>query len=167
MKKIFALLLTFLAFGPATAAQAANAPITCSIRTWSGHYLTAVGGGRRTTDVIHTNARWVRNWERFTLVDANLGTPIVTYGFRTFTGNYLTIVGGGGRTTDVVHSDAPWLRQWEHLQLISLGGGWYAIRTHLGYFLTAVGGGGRITDTIHSNRRVIGNWEKFYFRCGI
>lgn len=164
MKKLFALLLAASAY-LSTPAQAANAPLNCTIRTWGGYYLTAVGGGRRITDVIHTNKRTVGPWERFVFVDADRGTPIVTYGIRTYTGNYLTVVGGGGRITDVIHSDAPWLRAWEYIQTVSLGGGWYALRTNLGYFLTAVGGGGRVTDTIHSDARRIGNWEKFYLNC--
>lgn len=167
MKKLhlFLSLFAFLAFSQNT--FAVNAPITCSIQTWTGHYLTAVGGGRRITDVIHTNATRVGAWERFTLVDSGDGTPNIRYGFRTYTGNYLTVVGMGGRITDVIHSDAPWLRNWEKLSLISLGNGYYAIQTLTGYFLTAVGGGGRVTDVIHSNARSIGNWEKFRFRCGI
>lgn len=163
MKKI--LLSLLLAFGLGSGAQAANAPITCTIQTYTGHYLTAVGGGRRTTDVLHTNATRVGAWERFTLVDSNSGTPNIRYGFRTYTGNYLTVVGGGGRITDVIHSDAPWLRAWEMLSLISLGNGYYAIQTITGHYLTAVGGGGRVTDVIHSDATRIGNWEKFRFRC--
>src|ERR1700730_4404134 len=44
---------------------AINGPIICSFQTFNGHYLTAVGGGGRTTDVIHTDAVRVGSWERF------------------------------------------------------------------------------------------------------
>ena len=148
-----------------SSSQALNAPITCVVQTYNGHYLTAVGGGGRTTDVLHTDATRVGSWEKFTLVDSGEGSPI-RYGFRTVNGYYLTAVGGGARITDVMHSDATWLYAWEKLTLSSLGGGWYAIQTIDGHYLTAVGGGGRITDTIHSDATRIGGWEMFRFTCG-
>ena len=46
--------------------SALNGPITCTFQTSNGHYLTAVGGGGRTTDVIHSDATRVGSWERFT-----------------------------------------------------------------------------------------------------
>lgn len=143
--------------------QAVNAPMTCAIRTVDGHYLTAVGGGGRTTDVIHTDATRARAWEKFTLVDTGEGSS--TYGIKTVKGNYLTAVGGGGRTTDVIHSDATRLLDWEKFTLSSLGGGYYSIRTVSGHYLTAVGGGGRVDDAIHSDATKVDAWEKFRFRC--
>ncbi len=150
-----------------TEAEAKNAPTNCYIQTYNGRYLTAVGGGGRIHDVLHTDATQAKAWEKFTLVDSDAGTPNITYGIRTKTGNYLTAVDGGGRIRDVMHSDATKLRDWEGFQLESLGRGYYAIKTFSGNYLTAVGGGGRITDTIHSDATRIGNWEKFKFRCGI
>lgn len=35
------------------------------IKTLTGNYLTAVGGGGRTADVIHSDATQVRSWELF------------------------------------------------------------------------------------------------------
>jgi len=115
--------------GLAGVASAANGPVPgCTFKTYNGHYLTAVGGGGRTTDVLHTDATRVGSWEKFTLIDSNSGTPIIQYGIQTRNGNFLTAVGGGGRITDVMHSDATWLRDWEKLTLISLGGGVYSTR---------------------------------------
>lgn len=142
-------------------------PITCAIQTVDGHYLTAVGGGGRTTDVIHTDATRIGSWEKFTLIDSGDGSPNIHYGLRTTYGYYLTAVGGGGRTTDVIHSDAPWLRDWEKFSFVSLGYGWYAIQTIDGHYLTAVGGGGRTTDTIHSDAPWIQAWEEFRVTCGV
>ena len=138
----------------------------CAFQTSNGRYLTAVGGGGRTWDVLHTDAPWIRGWEKFTLIDSGDGTPFTRFGIRTLNGHFLTAVGGGGRITDVMHSDAPWLRNWEKFTLISLGGGVYAIQTITGHYLTAVGGGGRITDTIHSNATRVGSWERFRITCG-
>src|SRR6185312_3619782 len=152
----------------APAAKAAsNAPVhNCTFQTYNkGRYLTAVGGGGRTSDVLHTDAVTARSWEKFTLVDSGDGSATIRYGIQTKTGNYLTAVGGGGRITDVMHSDATQLQSWEKLTLISLGGGTYAIQTIDGHYLTAVGGGGRITDTIHSDATRIGSWEKFQVAC--
>ena len=98
----------------APAAKAAsNAPVhNCTFKTYNkGRYLTAVGGGGRTTDVLHTDAVQARSWEKFTLVDSGDGSSTIRYGIQTKTGNYLTAVGGGGRVTDVMHSDATQLRK--------------------------------------------------------
>lgn len=160
------LLSVFLFTGmAATSAQACNAPLSCVIKTYLGNYVTAVGGGGRVTDVIHTDATKVGSWERFTLVDSCDGSSVINYGIKTSKGYYLTAVGGGGRITDVIHSDATQLQAWEKFKLISLGYGAYAIQTISGHYLTAVGGGGRITDTIHSDATQIRNWEKFRVIC--
>jgi hypothetical protein len=143
-------------------------PQTCTIQTVNGHYLTAVGGGGRTTDVIHTDATRVGAWEKFTLIDSGDGSPVIHYGLRTSAGYYLTAVGGGGRTTDVIHSNATWLQGWEKFQFNSLGGGWYDIQTTDGHYVTAVGGGGYSSgDTLHTNATQVGAWEEFYLTCGL
>lgn len=165
MRKVLTLSILVSLVG-GSVAQAKNAPVNCFIQTPTGNYLTAVGGGGRINDVIHSDATKGLAWEKFTLVDADEGTPIVTYGIRTVKGYYLNAVDGGGRITNVMHSDATQLRDWEKFQLISLGGGYFAIRTYNGRYLTAVGGGGRITDVIHSDATQIKGWEKFRFRCG-
>jgi hypothetical protein len=149
-----------------SAAFARNAPITCAIKTYNGHYLTAVGGGGRTTDVIHSDATKIRKWEKFTLEDQGYGSPI-HYGIKTSNGHYLTAVDGGGRITDVIHSDATEVRAWEEFIAVSLSNGWYALQTSNGHYLTAVGAGGRITDVLHSDATQIRSWEKFRLICGL
>src|SRR5690348_8454331 len=114
----------------ATAAPAAPAAINgpvhgCVFQTVNGHYLTAVGGGGRNTDVIHTDATRIGSWEKFTLVDSGDGAANIHYGLLTSNGHWLTAVGGGGRTTDVIHSDATLLQAWEKFTFNSLGYGWY------------------------------------------
>jgi hypothetical protein len=139
-------------------------PTTCTIRTYNtNNYLTAVGGGGRTYDVIHSDATVAKAWERFTVVDAGDGIHV---GIKTVNRHYLTAVGGGGRTYDVIHSDATKLLGWEKFTIIRLYGGLgYAIRTFNGHYLTAVGGGGRITDVIHSDATRVLAWERFRFTC--
>lgn len=144
-----------------------NGPVYgCVFQTVNGHYLTAVGGGGRITDVIHTDATRIGSWEKFTLIDQGYGSPI-QYGIQTTNGHYLTAVGGGGRITDVIHSDATRVQAWEEFTLVWVASpNVYAIRTTNGHYLTAVGGGGRVTDTIHSDATQIQAWEKFTVTCG-
>lgn len=168
--KTFSMLATFALALVGNFAGAKNAPTNCYIKSFDGHYLTAVGGGNRTTDVIHTDATKAQAWEKFTLVDADKGTPNITYGIRTTSGRYLTAVDGGGRTYDVIHSDARYIRDWEEFQLESLANGWFAIKTFNGRYLTAVNSGGlstQVNDVLHSDARVVKNWEKFKFICGV
>lgn len=168
MKAVFLLSTFFLSLIFYSTSYACNGPIVCAIKTFNGRYVTAVGGGGRTTDVLHTDARRIGSWEKFTLVDSCDGqSSYINYGFRTVKGFYLTAVGGGGRITDVMHSDATWLQAWEKFKTIPLGNNVYAIQTINGRYWTAVGGGGRITDTIHTDATQINNWEKFTFECGL
>src|SRR5262245_19585891 len=129
----------------------------CVLRTANGRYVTAVDGGGRTTDVIHTDATAVGPWEKFTLV--SLGGN--QYALRTVNGQYLTAVDGGGRTTDVLHTDARAIGPWEKFTQVPLGGNQYAFQTVNGQYLTAVDGGARTADVIHADARAIGPWEKF------
>ena len=133
-----------------------------------GNYLTAVGGGGRITDVVHTDATQPRSWEKFRLwVDLGSGyNP--PYAIQTTSGRYLTAVGGGGRTTDVVHTDATQIAAWEKFRLLTQVGpsdyGAYAIQTARGNYLTATGGGGHKTDppAVHTDATHIGSWETFW-----
>ena len=167
MKTLLTVSLLLSAFALSNSAFAENAPTTCFIQTANGRYLTAVGGGGRVNDALHTDAKKRLAWEKFTLVDSGAGTPNITYGIRTSKGFYLTAVDGGGRIRNVMHSDATKLRDWEKFQFESLGGDYYAIKTYRGNYLTAVGGGGRITDVMHSDAKQVKGWEKFKLRCGI
>lgn len=166
MKTSFVFAAFVFVCGLGSTSYACNGPLKCAIKTYNGRYLTAVGGGGRTTDVIHSDATKKRSWEMFTLEDSCDGDSIISYGLKTVKGYYLTAVGGGGRITDVIHSDATQLRAWEKFKTISLGGGWFALQTISGNYVTAVGGGGRITDVLHTDATQIGNWEKFKIECG-
>lgn len=165
MKPMQALVALTLAF--VSSAALANNPITCTIRTVSGNYLTAVDSGGRVTDVIHSNAVQWNNWEKFTLVDTGKRDgSLIRYGIKCYDGHYLTAVGGGGRTSDVVHSNASRIKSWEEFKFVPLGNDMYAIQTTNGLYLTAVGGGGRTSDVLHSDASVVRDWEKFHVVCG-
>jgi hypothetical protein len=154
-------------------AAVAAAPANCVIRTYTGDYVTAVGGGGRETDVLHTNATQIGSWERFALVPAGNGMVAI----QTVDGHYLTAVGGGGLfdgnpSDSVIHSDAPWIRDWEKFTLVPLNNGRtfaYAIRTFNGYELSAFNGGGQTQGQLvmESNATGTTTWEQFQVICGL
>jgi len=140
---------------------------SCNIRSFDGHYLSAIGGGGRTTDTIETNRTSPSTWETFTLQPSPTGGG---WAIRTSNGDFVSAIGGGGRTTDVIETNRTQASTWETFNLVPLtnvGPGFYAIRTFTGNFLTAVnsGGIGSAFEAIHSNATQIGTWEEFYFSC--
>ena len=141
-----------------------NGPLTCSIQSHFGGYLTAVGGGGQTYDAIHADATRIQAWEKFTLVDSRDGASNIHYGIRTSNGRYLTAVGGGGRINDVIHSNAVAISGWEKFTFNSLGGGLYTIQTSNGHYL---GHAGQVPDVLHSDATVPKTWEQFRVKCGI
>jgi hypothetical protein len=98
-------------------------PSTCLIQRYNtGNFLTAVGGGGQTTDVIHTNATALLDWEKFNLV------PIGDwFAIQTIDRHFLTAVGGGGQVNDVIHSNATGIGAWELFRFTciteTIGGG--------------------------------------------
>jgi hypothetical protein len=153
------------------AAPVSGLTATCTIQAFDGHYLSAIGGGGRTTDVIETNRTVPSTWETFTLINLADDASLPHSGIRTANGNFLTAVGGGGRTTDVIHSNATVLQAWEKFTFVPVGSGgnpgWYAIQTIDGHYLTAVnsGGIGSAVEAIHSNATQIQAWEEFFVSC--
>jgi hypothetical protein len=125
------------------------------------NFLTAVGGGGRTTDVIHTDATVPRSWEMFRLWSTNV---FGFYGIQTVNGHFVTAVAAGGRTTDTIHTDATVVASWELFAPVPLSypQSGFGLKTIRGFFLTAVGGGGHNSgDTIHTDATVARGWESF------
>jgi hypothetical protein len=148
------------------AAPATVSTAVCTIKAFDGHYLSAIGGGGRTTDTIETNRTSPGTWETFGLLQSSFGG----WAIRTSNGDFLSAISGGGRTTDVIETNRTAISTWETFQLVPLSGvgpGFYAIRTLTGNYLTAVnsGGIGSAFEAIHSNATQIGTWEEFYFSC--
>jgi hypothetical protein len=149
-------------------------PNACSIQTSRGFYVTAVGAGARTTDVMHTNATRIGSWEKFTFVYSGDGSH---YGIRTSAGYYLTAVNSGGITTaltpDVLHSNATTLANWEKFTLVYQNDstptqpGTYGLQAFDGHYLTALDGGGRTSSAFNSNESTVRSWEKFRISCDV
>lgn len=144
------------------------------IQTMTQTFLTAVNGGGKITDVIHTDATGIGSWERFRLLGGGgYGPSRGQYVIQTVSGNYLTAVNGGGLPgpvggTDPVHTDATQIGSWEHFRFGLDQYGWRnSIQTVNGHYLTAVGGGGKITDAIHTDAVQADAWEYFtVWKCG-
>jgi FtsP/CotA-like multicopper oxidase with cupredoxin domain len=129
-----------------------------------GNFLTAVGGGGRTADAIHTDAIQVRGGEKFRLwVDS--ATRHQYYVWQTSEGHFVTAYNAGGLTADAIRTDAPFIEGWEMFKLLPLAHTpSYAIQTLRGFLLTAVGGGGHGSgDTIHTDAVQVADWERFEF----
>ena len=128
-----------------------------ALQTHTNNYVTAVDGGGRITDVVHTDATKIGPWEQFRLVDLGNGKHAI----QTYTGHYVTAVDGGGRRTDALHTDAHWTRIWEQFRLINRGNGKHAIQTYTGHYVKAHDGGGKTKDAMGTDITWIGDWEQF------
>jgi hypothetical protein len=122
-------------------------PYDKSFQTPSGNYVTAVDGGGRTNDVLHTDATQIRSWEQFRVYDLSAGGVAPTYfALQTLSKNYVTAVGEGGKYDDAIHTDARQIGAWEWFRIVKcgdLGSGYqYTIIANNDQALTAVKGGG-------------------------
>jgi hypothetical protein len=73
-----------------------------AFQTSGGNFVTAVGGGGQSSDVIHTDATDIAAWEEFQVA----WFDVVWSSIQTASKNFLTAVGAGGHLTDAIHSAA-------------------------------------------------------------
>jgi hypothetical protein len=141
-----------------------------AIQTFTGNYLTAVGGGGRTSDVLHTDATQARAWEQFRIYDLSAGGVAPTYfAVQTINQHYLTAVGQGGKYEDAIHSDANQIKSWEYFRIVKCGDlgtdYQYTIVTNDGTALSAPDGGGSRRNTIvkgpSAGEPVDRSWSRF------
>src|SRR5262245_19021249 len=133
--------------------------------TWTGNWITAVGGGGRTGDAFHTDATQIQAWEKFRL----LPTGGHSYAIVTPTGNYVTAVDGGNRIAEpVLQSAQTQVADYEKfLIFMDYLGGYHSIRTISTKYLTAVGGGGKLTNPFHTDAVKVDRWENLrMYKCG-
>ncbi len=156
---LLVLVVVLAGFVPAAGAESFLAG-HIAFMTANGHFLTAVGGGGKPSEAVHTDATQIGGWEKFSFVRPDRNPSVLA--IRTNNGHYLTAVGGGGKTQDAIHSDAyQSIGDWEFFTLVDQGDGSYAIRTSAGRYLTAVGGGGFTAGSVHTDATQVSAWEKW------
>ncbi len=149
--------------------------VRAAIVVASGNYLTAVSGGGKNFDPLHTDATEVRQWELFQLVrlDYDLGSALSYFIVPSSFGTPLTAVNGGGETKNAilplgVGPQQPLSRAVFRLE--RQPNNTYALRTSNGHYVTADQGGGREAtadgDTLQTNRTQPQAWEQFVFFHG-
>ena len=137
------------------------APHDKAIQTSSRNYVTAVSGGGRNSDVMHTDATQTRAWEQFRIYDLRAGGVAPTYfALQTLNNHYVTAVGQGGKYEDAIHTDATSIGSWEYFRIVKCGDlgtdTEYTILSPNDQAFTAVEGGG-IAET-GQDPLVMGYW---------
>jgi len=148
-----------------------------TIETADNHFVTAVGGGGKSTRAFHTDATKPLAWEWFYLLKCgDLGDPGFQYAIRPAgTGNvpgggervaFLTAVGGGNRRHHALTVNGPF--QFEsRFNLIRQPDQSYALRTSNGFtYVTDDDGGGLAhgtpqLDNLFTTQTQVQDWEKF------
>jgi len=124
-----------------------------AIVTSGNYFVTAVGGGNETTDVLRTNVVNPSTEEKFTLWYV---PSTGEFGIQTLDGKFLFATNGGdlaslfpfgNQKVDTIQSTAEYIIDYERFTLIPNMGdgyptGWFGIQTVRGFYLIAVGGGG-------------------------
>jgi hypothetical protein len=148
-----------------------NAANQFAFQTVNGNFITAVDGGGRTTDVLHTDAVNVAAWEEFRIAQTG-PSGAFSVSIQTKSNNFLTAVGAGGKTTNAIHSDATKVEAWETFFIrefgnLSIGDGQYFIvDTSKKQAIAARDGGGQTQNTIQfagTNSNVPLDWARFTF----
>jgi hypothetical protein len=129
------------------------------------YFMTAVSGGGRPTEAIHTDATAVKDWEKFRIIGQS-GDPNIA--IQTSNGHFLTAVDGGGRVSNAITSVATEVQAWELFACKPVSGAGvsphFSLQTPKGNFVTALSHGGLSAfDTIHTDATVAQAWEMFDF----
>jgi hypothetical protein len=124
-----------------------------AFQTANGNFITAVNGGGRTTDVLHTDAANVAAWEEFRI--AHTGSQgVFSVSIQTSSNNFLTAVGLGGKTANAIHSDATAVGTWETFFIRKFGdlsfgdSQYFIVDTSKNQAIAARNGGGQTQNTI-------------------
>jgi hypothetical protein len=136
-----------------------------SIATTDGHFVTAVAGGGKTTDVLHTDAVTPKAWEEFALWFVPLTGE---YGIQTLNGEFLFATNGGDLSSlfpfgdqevDTIQSTAENIIDYERFKISNLpsklSGSYatylYGIQTVRGFYLSVAGGNGTDPPVLYTN----------------
>lgn len=124
-----------------------------AFQTVNGNFITAVSGGGRTTDVLHTDAVNVAAWEEFRIAQAG-SSGAFSVSIQTHSNNFLTAVGLGGKITNAIYSNATTIGTSELFffrKFGDLGLGdsqYFIVDTNYNQAIAARGGGGQTQKTI-------------------
>jgi hypothetical protein len=172
-------LATYAGIGLAFAVQALAGQPTWNlavgnIKTYNGHYLTAVDGGGLGGGIAPIDTNSVLGPLSFT--DNNftivwLNSTFTQFALQTPDGRYVTAVKGGGiggpnDDTSPIHTDATTAGPWEEVVLQLNGNTAYIISPMGQWYWYAVGGGDMNGDPenmlpIHTDATSVGAWETF------
>lgn len=124
-----------------------------AFQTVNGNFITAVSGGGRITDVLHTDAVNVAAWEEFRIVTTG-SSGAFSLSIQTNSNNFLTAVGLGGQTANAIHSNATTIGTWETFFIRKFGdlrigdSQYFIVDTNKNQAIAARGGGGQTQNTI-------------------
>lgn len=146
-------------------------------------FITAVGGGGKTTDVLETDLilgyAEPTALEKFRLWFVPLTGE---YGIQTVNGQFLLATNGGGlaglfpigsEEVDTIESTAEYIIDYERFKISNFSPSTpsqtltsafptFDIRTVRGFYLTAVGGGGQTNPPVlHTDATIVRSWEQF------
>ncbi len=93
-----------------------------ALQTAKGNFVTfvnegGIGGSNSAASPLHTDAKWVKAWEKFTLEFQTNGKVAIKCPNGV---NYLSAVNGGGvggPNTTPLHTDATWAKAWEMITI--------------------------------------------------
>jgi hypothetical protein len=142
-----------------------------TIETYGGYFLTALGGGGKSTRAFHTDATVASTWEHFWVAKCgDLGSgynyAIRPSGKDFAFGHFIHALGQGGRIVHAMAADASSSAE-ARFRLIRQADGSYALRTPNNVnYVTAVGGGGwahgsASSDNLHTDATQALAWERF------
>lgn len=139
------------------------------------NYVTALGGGGKSTDAFHTDAAQTDTWEYFYILKSGDLGDGYQYAIRPAGTGYvpgqgdnprfISATDGGGRIINAMTSSTSVWNN-EIFTVLKQPDGTYALRTRTGNFVTAVGDGGlahptSTSDTLHTDATQIQAWERF------
>ena len=120
-----------------------STPTYYAIQSVKGNYLTAVAGGGRYQDALHTDATQIKGWEQFRIVKCGDPGSGYEYGIMAANGAFLAADNYNG-TPGFGLNSYPSEAQMKY-KLLRQSDGTYALQTANGRtYLTALGGGGQV-----------------------
>lgn len=137
--------------------------------TFNDHFLTALGGGGKSTGAFHTDATVADTWEYFHVLKSGyLGTGY-TYGIVPAgvplgeEAQFMKAINGGGIPSGQAVSFFSGLYSDSRFKLLELADGSYAFQTpnRINYVTAVDGGGLAHGDNLHTDATRIRAWETF------